>query len=107
MANNAIGAEIGVYKGGFGEFLLGHEGHAPDTFDWIYLDASHLYEHTLAEIRASLRVIKSGGMLTGDDYDPDPLSNQHGVFRAVNDITVEPGCSLILNRSRQWAFQVP
>ncbi len=164
LGNNSIGAEIGVYKGGFGEFLLGHcqmlylvdpwhrlkpfwgekipensavralinilqiytseieagqvqvvpdfsvpflEGHAPGTFDWIYLDASHLYEHTLAEIRASVRVIKSGGMLIGDDYDPDPSSNQHGVFRAVNDITAELGRSLILNRSRQWAFQVP
>lgn len=160
---NAIGAEIGVYKGGFGEFLLPHckklylvdpwdrlkpywgeakpensaalalknikkvyqeeinsdlvevvsefsvpflEGKKVNTFNWIYLDASHLYDHTLTEIRASLRVLIAGGYLIGDDYDPDPSSNQHGVYRAVNQIVEEFNLRLILNKNRQWAIKV-
>jgi len=163
LGKNAIGAEIGVYKGGFGEFLLEHcqtlylvdpwhllkpfwgekrpENSAvrslinilqvyteeievgrvqvvpnfsvpflksckPDTFDWIYLDASHQYEPTLAEIREALNVIKPGGYLIGDDYDPDPNSKQHGVYRAVNQVLSERGKYLALNKNRQWAFQL-
>jgi SAM-dependent methyltransferase len=167
LGKNAIGAEIGVYKGGFGEFLLEHcqtlylvdswhlsmpfwtwggrekkpenstvralinilqvyteeieagrikvvpnfsvpflKSHKPGTFDWIYLDASHQYESTLTEIREALNVIKPGGYMIGDDYDPDPNSQQYGVYRAVNQVLYEREGYLILDKSRQWAFQV-
>lgn len=163
LGENSTGAEVGVYKGGFGEFLLPHckrlylvdpwyrlkpfwgkpspESSAvealikiltvyardidsgrvqviPDfsvpffgsradrEFDWIYLDASHAYEHTMREIECAVRVIREGGYLIGDDYDPNPESFQHGVFRAVNEFVASTGRELILNKSRQWAFRV-
>jgi hypothetical protein len=160
---NSIGAEIGVYKGGFGEFLRKHtnklylidpwyrlkpfwgdrrpENSAVEAFiylltiykeeienqevevvpefsvqflkskpenyfDWIYLDASHRYESTIEEIKAALYCIKDSGYLLGDDYDPDPSSNQHGVFLAVNEVIKEYGFDLVLNASRQWGIKV-
>jgi len=162
LVSNAVGAEIGVYKGGFGEFLLPHcrrlylvdpwyrlkpfwgvgaENSAvkaliniltvyaddidagrvhvvPDFsisflnslkdnhLDWIYLDASHSYDATFEELNAAYRVIRPGGYITGDDYDPDPSSHQHGVFRAVNDFILEHGISLEVNESRQYAFRL-
>jgi hypothetical protein len=163
LGQNTVGAEIGVYKGGFAEFLLPHcrrlylvdpwyrlkpfwgerkpenssvialinilqvysseieesrvvvipdfsvnflNGVKQREFDWIYLDASHSYKNTASEIEASVRVIRPGGYLMGDDYDPDPASNQHGVYLAVNEFIQARGIQLAVNSSRQWAFQV-
>lgn len=164
LPEDSVGAEIGVYKGGFGEFLRtrtrllylvdpwyrltpfwgsrspemssvgalieilaiyreeiehGRIMVVPDFgasfmrscprnhFDWIYLDASHQYQQTCEEIEAALHCIKSGGVLIGDDYDPDPSSRQHGVYRAVNDFVARVGGNaLLLNRKRQWAMRV-
>jgi hypothetical protein len=165
LPSNSVGAEVGVYKGGFAEFLRtkarllylvdpwyrltpfwGNEktddmstvaafiniltvyrreleagsvmvipdfganflsGCPEDHFDWIYLDASHRYEQTLAEIKAARRCIKSDGVLIGDDYDPDPNSRQHGVYRAVNEYVAEKSRdSLVLDSRRQWAIRV-
>lgn len=161
LGRNLVGGEIGVYKGGFGEFLLGHcrklylvdpwfraggfwtsgierdsrvqtvidimtaykaeietrqvevvvdfaipfltsmpDGH----FDFLYVDASHEYAATLAELRAACPKLKRGGFLFGDDYDPNPSSKQHGVFRAVNEFREETSARLVVNESRQWGL---
>lgn len=161
LGENQIGAEIGVYKGGFGEFLLPHcsklylvdswyrgggfwhsgiendsrvdtvinlltvykeeiergrveivvdysknflESVGDGYFDFIYIDASHKFDDTLAELRLSRSKLKQGGHLFGDDYDPNPKSRQHGVYRAVNEFTKEVGAELILNETRQWGL---
>jgi hypothetical protein len=164
LGTGSTGAEIGVYKGGFAEFLLPHcdrlylvdpwfrlkpywgepclensavralinilTVYADDIdagkvqvitdfsvdflgtlkdgqLDWVYLDASHSYETTVAELHASFRVVRSGGHVIGDDFDPDPASRQHGVYRAVQEFARNRGLDLVLNTSRQWAFRVP
>lgn len=164
LGADAVGAEIGVYKGGFGEFLLGHcrklylvdtwyrtggfwnsriekdsrvasvinilsvykaeieRGEVevvietsenflrsmPDAhFDFLYLDTSHKYEATLREIETAAPKLKPGGRLFGDDYDPDPASRNHGVFRAVNEFVAASGARLVLNASRQWGLALP
>ena len=164
LGTGAVGAEIGVYKGGFGEFLLGHcrklylvdtwyraggfwnsklendsrvasvinilsvykqeieKGEVevvietsenflrtvPDAyFDFLYLDTSHKYEITLREIQSALPKLKQGGRLFGDDYDPDPASKQHGVFRAVNEFVAASGARMVVNTSRQWGLVRP
>lgn len=164
LGTNSVGAEIGVYKGGFGEFLLPHcrklylvdpwyrlggywqsgipndsraatvveiltvyktdidagkvevivdfassflAGMRDRWFDFLYLDGSHDYAQTKKDLAQALPRMKSGGVLLGDDFDPDPASNQHGVFRAVNEFVAERGLTLVLNRSRQWGVRVP
>jgi len=165
LAPGSVGAEIGVYKGGFAEFLKtrtkllylvdpwyrltpfwggertsgmssvsalinilsvyreeiesGQIMVVPDFgvsflkecprsyFDWIYLDASHKYDDTLAEIEAAARSIKSGGILVGDDYDKDPASKQYGVYRAVGEfLRRNRNCELVLDKGRQWAVSI-
>ncbi len=166
LGKRTVGAEIGVYKGGFGEFLLPHckrlylvdpwyrlksfwGGAGTETkenssvrafidilnvyesdiesgrvhvildfaipfmkslqdksLDWIYLDASHSYASTKQELESALNVVKAGGFIIGDDYDADPASNQHGVFLAVNEVLMHTGRRLVVDESRQWAFQV-
>lgn len=164
LGEDAIAAELGVYKGGFGEFLLGHcrkiylvdwwyrsggfwnSGIDKDskvdtvinilevykseiesgrvevviettnnflssmedgTFDFIYLDASHSYESTVQELRAALPKMKSGGRMFGDDYDPNPESKQHGVYRAVNEFIAGTGAKMIVDETRQWGVALP
>jgi hypothetical protein len=163
LGSGAIGAEIGVYKGGFGEFLLPHckklylvdpwyrlkpywgvvepqnsavrafieilnvyqeeiesgrvqvildfavpfmQSLSPQVLDWIYLDASHSYQDTMQELEVAQSVVKPGGYIIGDDYDPDPASKQHGVYLAVNEVLARTGKVLALNKSRQWAFRI-
>jgi hypothetical protein len=163
LGADSIGAEVGVYKGGFGEFLLPHcrrlylvdpwyrlkpfwgvaekknsavrafieiltvyeeeieagrvqvildfaepfmRSLAPRSLDWIYLDASHSYEATMQELEAAQNVVRKGGYIIGDDYDPDPASNQHGVYRAVNEVLRQTDRQLLVDDSRQWAFRV-
>lgn len=161
LGTGAVAAELGVYKGGFGEFLRAHcrklylvdwwyraggfwnSGIDNDsrvdtvinilqvykseieagqvevviedaekfllsmndaTFDFIYLDSSHGYESTARELRAALPKLKPEGRMFGDDYDPDPQSKQHGVYKAVNEFRAEVGGKMIVNKSRQWGL---
>jgi len=163
LGEDLVGAELGVYKGGFGEFLLPHcrklylvdpwyrlggywqsglpldsrvdtviniltvyreQIHAGrieliidfaasflatacnNTFDFIYLDGSHKYDQTKLELESAIGKMKRGGIILGDDYDPDPTSKQHGVFRAVNEFVAERGLHLAFSVGRQWGLFV-
>lgn len=164
IGQGSVSAEIGVYKGGFGEFLKTktktlylvdpwhllkpHWGsnETPDMssvtalinllevyreeieagrvivvpdfgarflrdkpdgfFDWVYLDASHDFQQTLEEIELAAEKVNLGGVVMGDDYDPDPSSKQHGVFRAVEEFLAHSNdWNLVLDESRQWGVQ--
>lgn len=59
------------------------ERFAPGTFDWVYLDSSHEYEHTRAELRLLSPRMKTGGVICGDDWVDDPAHPHHGVAKAV------------------------
>ena len=164
LGRDEVGAELGVYKGGFGEFLLPHcrklylvdvwyrnggfwdmEGRADsrvetvvsilrtyqaeieegrvevvverasafldalpeDHFDFLYLDASHRYQATRKEIASAIRAVRPGGHVFGDDYDPDPESRQHGVFRAVNEAVKRTGATMVVDARRQWGLRMP
>ena len=56
-----------------------------DLLDWLYIDSSHLFEHTRDELHEAFRVVKSGGFICGHDFHPD----YPGVIRAVNDFVRE------------------
>jgi SAM-dependent methyltransferase len=82
----------------------------PDaTFDWVYLDSSHAYEHTRQELAILRRKVKPGGLIAGDDWRPAPAHPHHGVFRAVQELVSEPGWALIHadEQTLQWAVRLP
>lgn len=52
------------------------------TFDFIYIDACHIYESVLWDMENYFPKLKKGGLLCGHDYFNHP---GFGVIRAVNE----------------------
>ena len=58
----------------------------PDQyFDWVYIDSSHEYEHTVKELELLQFKVKENGLIAGDDWRPDPEHRHHGVYKAVKE----------------------
>jgi predicted O-methyltransferase YrrM len=60
-------------------------------FDWVYVDANHMYDPVMEDLRAWYPKVKKGGYLCGHDYSDAPriLAKGDGVFYAVNDFCKE------------------
>ena len=57
------------------EFLAG----LPDAhLDWAYLDSSHQYEHTVAELELLDAKVAADGRILGHDWIEDPERHNHG-----------------------------
>jgi hypothetical protein len=87
--------DMGVMRGVFDSFdaVLTHaadsvawlESQPYASLDWVYLDTTHEYERTLAELRAARLAVVPGGIIAGHD-----LSRAFpGVFRAVAEFADE------------------
>ncbi|WP_412553577.1 class I SAM-dependent methyltransferase [Shimia sp. MIT1388] len=63
------------------------EDQIEEKLDWAYLDASHSFENTLNELRHIAKQMKPQGVIFGDDWQPDPAHEHHGVFRAVQQFS--------------------
>jgi hypothetical protein len=73
----------------------------PDhSIDWVHLDARHDREHVKADIIAWLPKVKTGGWLSGDDYDEIKWPE---VVSAVNELLPEAR-PWGLN---QWRLMIP
>jgi len=55
-----------------------------DSLDWVYINSSHEYEATLAELRESQRAVAADGYIAGDDY-----KIVNGVIPAVHQFCAE------------------
>ena len=54
--------------------------------DWIYIDGDHSYEGCLKDLENALKVVKTGGLILGDDYGwPNAKWSKPGVTKAVNE----------------------
>lgn len=62
-------------------------------FDFVYIDASHLYEDIKNDLIAWMPKVKSGGLICGHDYTH--YSN-FGVIQAVDEFCMEAGYEMIL-----------
>lgn len=62
-------------------------------FDWIYIDTSHCYKGTKAELELYSRKIKHGGIIAGHDYTMGNWNDQfrYGVMEAVHEFCVKYG----------------
>lgn len=57
----------------------------PDAhLDWVYIDGNHLYEFVKSDLEMAFRCVKSGGLITGDDYMEGGWW-EGGVKRAVDE----------------------
>lgn len=58
----------------------------PDAyFDWVYVDTTHEYKQTVAELNLLCKKVKPQGIICGDDWRPNPNNIHHGVYKAVNE----------------------
>ena len=76
----------------------------PDAvLDWAYIDTTHLYEDTLAELNALAPKIKPNGLILGDDWRADPEHPHHGVMLAVNDFIRQTDFDIhMAGQAGQW-----
>jgi hypothetical protein len=80
----------------------------PDSyFDWVYIDSSHQYEHTLKELSVLHLKVKSQGIISGDDWQTQPSHKHHGVYLAVTEFCKSTRSELIYadETCRQWAIK--
>ena len=80
----------------------------PDEyFDWVYIDSSHEYDHTCAELSLLQAKMKATGVIAGDDWRPIPTHRHHGVYRAVTELLGGGDYELIAvdEESAQWAIR--
>jgi Methyltransferase domain len=79
-----------------GNFHVGDDVEILSTFsdgyfDWVYLDTTHRYEHTLAELAV---LDQKARIIAGDDWHEDPSHGHHGVCRAVREFCASNGWRL-------------
>ncbi|NDB66216.1 MAG: class I SAM-dependent methyltransferase [Euryarchaeota archaeon] len=76
-------------------------------FDWVYLDGDHSYAGVLRDLNNSLRVVKKGGLILGDDYAwPFQKHGKPGVTAAVDQFVLETGLEL-RQEGRTTQFSIP
>ncbi len=73
-----------------------------ESVDWIYVDAAHDFEGCYQDLSSSLKVIKSGGKIYGDDYN-----NRPGVKLAVDTFVNEHNLKFSNFFGNQYEIQVP
>ena len=56
-----------------------------ESLDWVYIDADHSYGAVKRDLEAYYPLVKSGGLLAGDDYGLDDRWFGQGVTRAVDE----------------------
>jgi len=64
-------------------------------FDWIYIDANHLYEYVRSDLELYAPKVKAGGFITGDDYGITGWWS-NGVQKAVDEYVGQIGASFEL-----------
>lgn len=70
--------------------------HFPNQyFDWVYIDSSHAYDHTVEELQLIQDKVKSNGIICGDDWRPDQSHRHHGVYKAVQEFMKKENYELI------------
>jgi len=80
----------------------------PDRyFDWVYIDSSHSYEHTIKELQLLTSKVKHDGVIAGDDWQPELSHRHHGVYRAVNEFVESENYRIIYSNKEnlQWAIK--
>jgi hypothetical protein len=77
---------------------------ADETLDWVYVDGDHRHEAVLQDLDLYLPKLRSGGLLTGDDYGEGGWWGD-GVRTAVDAFLARAPCALVEVRDRQFILR--
>jgi len=72
-------------------------------FDWVYIDGNHLYEYVRNDLEIFATKVKSGGLITGDDYGVRGWWRD-GVTRAVDEFVAQGTCEPV-HLGRQFVLR--
>ena len=76
-----------------------------DTFDglvdWVYIDGMHTFDGCMADLNGSLKIVRRGGFIFGDDYGTKP-----GVAEAVDAFVAENWFPLQVFAKTQFQISV-
>ncbi len=76
---------------------------ADSSLDFVFIDGNHTYPAVKNDIKLWTPKIRSGGILSGDDYN-----TWEGVPQAVNEFIKETNLKLnFVYRGRIWWVQLP
>ena len=81
--------------------------------DWIYIDGDHSYEAVTKDLETSFRLVKSDGLITGDDANPNLMLTAKGwmhtsVYAALIDWIEKRQTQIsviTLGEDRQFVFR--
>lgn len=76
----------------------------PEKLDWIYVDGDHSYEGCLYDLEQSLKAVKKGGKIFGDDYRWTNAHGKPGVTQAVDEFVKK--YSLTIKRYGILQFEI-
>ena len=67
-----------------------------------------MYDHTMKELQLLIRKVKPGGVIAGDDWQPEPDHPHHGVCRAVREFEADGELEIryASGDDHQWAARV-
>jgi hypothetical protein len=100
-ADPAVSCEIHV-----GDDLEILGAFAESYFDWVYLDTSHQYGQTLAELELLDSRVKPGGLIAGHDWIEDAADVNHGAYRAIREFCSARGWTVEhLDGFTQWEIR--
>lgn len=103
VAAGAAATRCTIHVGDDLEILAGFNDAA---LDWAYLDSSHQYEQTLAELELLDAKVKPPGLIAGHDWIEDPTSVNHGAYRAVREFCSNRGWAVEhLDGFTQWEIR--
>jgi hypothetical protein len=77
---------------------------APESLDWVYVDASHYYDDVKRDLADWLPKVKRGGIFCGDDYGRKSFWN-HGVTRAVDELIAGGTVERLAIRNHQFVLR--
>lgn len=76
------------------------------SLDFVFLDASHLYEDVKADINAWVPKVRQGGAVIGHDYNGQgDRRGWFGVKRAVDEFAETHGYEIVTRGGLVWSFQ--
>ena len=82
------------------EFL---ESINENYLDWVYIDSSHQYDHTVKELELCRVKVKNGGVISGHDYIDMPDHRHYGVCKAVKEFCKKYNLKVVfVDAHSQW-----
>lgn len=92
VVNHGAPSEVGEHPQW--EFVLGDDvamaPFAPTPIDVLFIDTSHTYEQTVAELVAYAQLVRPGGAIALHDTNDDWPAVQRALFEWVDGMTVRP-----------------